>query len=445
MIFHVISIFMTGITVTRRNGNLLACKTAQPEDSERIRHEAQLLKRLEHPGIVQFVDFIEESSVELYLAFVGPDSWATQPPSTPSESLEALASAASTVADLHGLGTVHGALCPEHVLVAPDKRPVLCGLADATALTETGCAHDLAGLAGLIDHLGAACEEKERRQLDALARRAERGSVTASDLTAELDRLHGGPHKFTGRSKRTAIPTPSRRASAIATALIALAVLGWLVLKPEGSANTVLANTVPELSTVPANPVPTNLVPAGQVPTNPVSAGQVSAGQVSAGQVSAGQVSAGQVSAGQVSTNTVPAGEGSGAPGGPVAVPATTNASAVGSVDTTELAGSQSEIDHEDRLIITHQGRRYGVGRLGDVAILGDWTCDGDITLALLQPSTGVIAVFADWPAPSQRLEADFVTVVEGATDLRNDPSGGCDQLRVTHAGGSTLIDTEFS
>ena len=233
---------MTGITVTRRNGNLLACKTAQPEDSERIRHEAQLLKRLAHPGIVQFVDFIEESSVELYLAFVGPDSWATQPPSTPSESLEALASAASTVADLHGLGTVHGALCPEHVLVAPDKRPVLCGLADATALTETGCAHDLAGLAGLIDHLGAACEEKERRQLDALARRAERGSVTASDLTAELDRLHGGPHKFTGRSKRTAIPTPSKRASAIATALIALAVLGWLVLKPEGSANTVPAN-----------------------------------------------------------------------------------------------------------------------------------------------------------------------------------------------------------
>ena len=411
---------MTGITVTRRNGNLLACKTAQPEDSERIRHEAQLLKRLEHPGIVQFVDFIEESSVELYLAFVGPDSWATQPPSTPSESLEALASAASTVADLHGLGTVHGALRPEHVLVAPDKRPVLCGLADATALTETGCAHDLAGFAGLIDHLGAACEEKERRQLDALARRAERGSVTASDLTAELDRLHGGPHKFTRRSKRTAIPTPSKRASAIATALIALAVLGWLVLKPEGS-----ANPTPELSTVPAgqvstNPVPTNPVPTNPVPTNPVPAGQVS-------------------------TNTVPASEGSGAPSGPVAVPATTNASAVASVDTTELAGSQSEIDHEDRLIITHQGRRYGVGRLGDVAILGDWTCDGDITLALLQPGTGVIAVFANWPAPSQRLEADFVTVVEGATDLRNDPSGGCDQLRVTHAGGSTLIDTEFS
>ena len=76
--------------------------------------------------------------------------------------------------------------------------------------------------------------------------------------------------------------------------------------------------------------------------------------------------------------------------------------------------------------------------------MVGDWNCDGTRTLALLQPSTGVIAVFAGWPAPSQRLEAGYVTVVDGATDIRNDPSGGCDRLRVTHAGGSTLIETEF-
>jgi len=183
---------------------------------------------LEHPGVVQFVDFVEGASVELYLAFVGPDSWATQPPNTPSESLEALASAASIVADLHDLGTVHGALCPEHVLVAPDKRPVLCGLADATASSEAGCARDLAGFAGLIDHLATACEEKERRQLEVLARRAERGSVTAGDLTAELDRLHGGPHKRAvprARIARIAPPTPSKRTSAAAIALIGLAAL----------------------------------------------------------------------------------------------------------------------------------------------------------------------------------------------------------------------------
>lgn len=369
---------MAGITVTRRNGNLLACKTARPEDSDRIRHEAQLLRRLEHPGVVQFVDFVEGHPVELYLAFVGPDSWATQPPNTPAESLEALASAASIVADLHDLGTVHGALCPEHVLVAPDKRPVLCGLADAAASSEAGCARDLAGFAGLIDHLAAACEEKERRQLEALARRAERGSVTASDLTAELDRMHGGPHRRAARHGRTAPPVPSRRVSAAAIAVIGLAVLGWLLFKPGGSTDTTLA-----LSAVQADPVPVDPVPTS------------------------------------------------------------TNPAAVLSPDTTELAESRSGAVNEDPLIITHQGRRYGVGQLGDVAILGDWTCDGEVTMALLQPSTGLVAVFATWPAPSERLEADYVTVIEGAVDLRNDPIDGCDHLRVIHAGGSTLIDSE--
>ncbi|MXW77148.1 MAG: hypothetical protein F4028_11035 [Acidimicrobiaceae bacterium] len=383
MSFHVISISMAGITVTRRNGNLLACKTARPEDSDRIRHEAQLLRRLEHPGVVQFVDFVEGHPVELYLAFVGPDSWATQPPNTPAESLEALASAASIVADLHDLGTVHGALCPEHVLVAPDKRPVLCGLADAAASSEAGCARDLAGFAGLIDHLAAACEEKERRQLEALARRAERGSVTASDLTAELDRMHGGPHRRAARHGRTAPPVPSRRVSAAAIAVIGLAVLGWLLFKPGGSTDTTLA-----LSAVQADPVPVDPVPVDPVPTS-------------------------------------------------------TNPAAVLSPDTTELAESRSGAVNEDPLIITHQGRRYGVGQLGDVAILGDWTCDGEVTMALLQPSTGLVAVFATWPAPSERLEADYVTVIEGAVDLRNDPIDGCDHLRVIHAGGSTLIDSE--
>lgn len=381
---------MTGITVTRRNGNLLACKTAQPEDSERIRHEAQLLQRLEHPGVVQFVDFVEGSPVELYLAFVGPDSWATRPPSSTAESIEALASAASTVADLHSLGTVHGALCPEHVLVAPDKRPILCGLADATASTEAGCAHDLAGLAGLIDHLAAACEEKDRRRLDALARRAERGSVTASDLTAELDRLHGGPPKTTRRRRRTSIPAPSKRISAAAVAVVGIAVLGWLTLKPQGSPNTAAINTVP------INTAAINTVPASASPTDTV-------------------------------------------------VPPTTAAVDISIADTTEPARSQGRIDEDDLLIITHRGRRYGVGRLGDVTILGDWTCDGALTLALLQPDTGTIAVFANWPGPDEQLEAGFVTVIEGATGLRNDPAGGCDHLRVTYADGSTLIDTEFS
>lgn len=400
---------MTGITVTRRNGNLLACKTARPEDSERIRHEAQLLKRLEHPGIVQFVDFVEGHSVELYLAFVGPDSWATQPPTTPTESIEGLASAASTVADLHDLGTVHGALRPEHVLVAPDKRPVLCGLADARTSSEAGCANDLAGLAGLIDHLAVSCQDRERRQLDALARRAERGSVTAGDLTAELDRLHGGPHKLNRRRPRAADLKPSRRASLAAAALLGSAVLGWIVLKPEVS-----SNGTAEISTVLVDGTQTSETTTGAASSDASPAQGPAEGAPTDGEPTS------------TSSTEVPA------------VPEISAAAVVEADATTDDRGLE-------RLIITHGGRRYGVGRSGDQAILGDWTCDGDRTLALLQANTGVIAVFTSWPAPLERLEADYVTVVEGATGLRNDPNGGCDHLRVTHPNGSTLIDMDVS
>ena len=145
--------------------------------------------------------------------------------------------------------------------MAPDKRPVLCGLADAASISETGRARDLAGLAALIDHLAAGCEEKERRQLAALARRAERGSVTAGDVTAELDRLHGGPRNRTKRRPLPTISRPSRRASVAAAAVLAVAVLGWSILKPEGS-----GSSTPELSTVLSDSEPADAGPAGTGP-----------------------------------------------------------------------------------------------------------------------------------------------------------------------------------
>ena len=38
---------------------------------------------------------------------------------------------AATLGDLHDLGIVHGAVVPEHVIVSPDGRPVLCGFGSA--------------------------------------------------------------------------------------------------------------------------------------------------------------------------------------------------------------------------------------------------------------------------------------------------------------------------
>ncbi|MCQ3812889.1 MAG: hypothetical protein KTU85_00505 [Acidimicrobiia bacterium] len=385
---------MTGITVTRRDGILLACKSMQVEDADRLRHEAQLLQRLEHPGIVQFVELVEGENVELYLAFVSPDSWSTTPPTNSAEIIESLASLTSTVADLHNLGTAHGALRPEHVLVAPDKRPILCGLGDATAATDASCASDLEGIAKLIEHLATNCTDKERKRLASIARNAEQGIATAREITVELNRLHGGTQQQTGRLPQatsllpaTLLTSPKRLTAVVAVVLV-LGVLGLLWLRPSGSPSG------PEFSTS---------LPAGTVPSSTTIS----------------------LSSAAPSTNSTTSSV-------RVSVPALT-------------PKGQSAAAEADRLIVQHQGRRYGVGQKGDVAILGDWSCDGEVTLALLQRTTGTVAVFATWPAPNEQLAAGYVTVVEGATGLRNDPTQGCDQLRVTHQTGSTLIETEFS
>lgn len=47
---------------------------------------------------------------------------------------------------------------------------------------------------------------------------------------------------------------------------------------------------------------------------------------------------------------------------------------------------------------ITHEGGRYGIGGPGDEVIVGDWSCDGTATPALLDRRRGLVFVFGRWP-----------------------------------------------
>lgn len=85
---------------------------------------------------------------------------------------------------------------------------------------------------------------------------------------------------------------------------------------------------------------------------------------------------------------------------------------------------------------ITFEGRRYEIGRPGDLAVLGDW--DGDLvpTPALLRPSTGEVFVFPRWATVAD-LVVDATLTVPGAVELVVAPGGDRDQLTARRADGS--------
>lgn len=124
----------------------------------------------------------------------------------------------------------------------------------------------------------------------------------------------------------------------------------------------------------------------------------------------------------------------------PVAEPASLPEAAIGpaqaTVSTPRAEAPAAPIGAAE---LVHQGRLYAIGQAGDIVVTGDWDCDGTPTPALLRPTTGEVAVFAEWPAARASIAPASTTVVDGATDLTisDDP---CPTLRATTHTGSRLI-----
>ncbi len=96
-------------------------------------------------------------------------------------------------------------------------------------------------------------------------------------------------------------------------------------------------------------------------------------------------------------------------------------------------------------LILQHDGRRYGLGEEGDVVVVGDWNCDGHASPAILQNSTGIVAVFESWPESGGQLEPAFTVPATGVESLQSESSGDCDVIRARSPYGSRIITEEAS
>jgi len=85
--------------------------------------------------------------------------------------------------------------------------------------------------------------------------------------------------------------------------------------------------------------------------------------------------------------------------------------------------------------------RRWTVGQTGDRVAVGDWSCAGRATLALLRPVTGEVFVFTDWAGAGRDLVAEVTGRVEGGFAIRAaDVGGGCPQVAVERTGGAPVI-----
>ncbi|MEY2475793.1 MAG: eukaryotic-like serine/threonine-protein kinase [Actinomycetota bacterium] len=101
------------------------------EGVERLRNEAAVLEAVRHPGIVELLGFTDEGGVaELRTAEVDGPSLAGSEGLAQEEVAGLAAAIATTVADLHDAGVVHGALDASHVLLG-STGPVLCGFGAA--------------------------------------------------------------------------------------------------------------------------------------------------------------------------------------------------------------------------------------------------------------------------------------------------------------------------
>jgi len=346
---------MTDITVGYHDDQLVAAKeTDDPSRIARLCHEAGLLSRLDHPGVVCIVDFTEGPPAILRTVFVGPDTWMRHA-HVGELRAPALAALIATVADLHETGIAHGALEPAHILVGEKHRPILCGFGDATTSSDAGLAGDRRALAALIDHLGTDEIPLAQARAD-----LEDPSVSLRAVVRRLDSQSRAPASSTGRFLRLALPTSElRRLAAPAIVIAAALLLGMGATQLAGDDDSVTA-------TIPPTTTPTTTAALSPLPSVPPPA--------------------------------------------------------------------------PDAPTIDHAGRHYAVGEAGDVVVLGDWTCDGVPTPAVLRPETGEVAIFGAWPAPGAHIEPAVVTTVNGAESFVPD-SRPCPEIRVRTTGGSRLID----
>ena len=452
----------TSITTDAAGRRVMAKSAGTAQEVLRLEREADLLEAARHPGVVELIglDGHGVGSILLTTHVDGPTL--AQSGRLPlEESAGLLAALAATVADLHDLGLVHGAISPDHVIVGSAGRPVLCGLAhggrtgqlvgpppvlprafadparDDAGLFAT--ASDVFGLGALAHFLApdspaghamarvasqAMSEDVSARpsaralaemlQQEVPSARLPRGlsspqpvhpARSATDPLAALRRDGGGLG-----SRRPVRP----RAGLLVASVAAVGVVGAALVLAGSSRSPAPTVTTPlgaPAAAPEADPVPHEVRPG---PTT----------------TRAGSAS----SSTSIVPHTRPSATVVARPGG--CPPAT----AILQADV-DADGCPDSLRYADG-VLEAGDVRWAIGQAGDQVATGDWACQGARTLALFRPGTGEVFYFDGWAGPGRDLQAKVGARVVGgqalrAADLDRD---GCHEAVVERATGAAEV-----
>jgi hypothetical protein len=92
--------------------------------------------------------------------------------------------------------------------------------------------------------------------------------------------------------------------------------------------------------------------------------------------------------------------------------------------------------------VVEAAGLRWQMGEADDVIAVGDWSCSGGRSLAVLRPGTGEVYAFTGWASADRELEAPLVARVAGGRALRaaDLDADGCNELVVERAEGAPAV-----
>ncbi len=358
---------------------------------EQLRLEGERLRRASHPGVVQVLRSAPAGDGwELRTAHAGRPLSILAPVSVP-QAAAIVAAAASTLADLHQLGLVHGRVDASHVLLGEQGRPVLCGFGDGRPGARPE--DDVAALGGLLTNLLGGDDDAEPIPERRWRRRRTWTGWERRALLLLADQACADP--------ATRRPTARRLAAAITEA-------------------------VPDIARLEPPSPDAAVVPPGEE-LDPIESLRASApDDTRARPVRPTVLALAVVGAVLLVIGLRRPSDPPRDPAPPMVDEAPATSSTVGAQHTATPAADS---------VVVIDGHRYRVGQDGDEVLVDDWDCDGSPTPALLRPATGEVFVFPRWV--DHRLEVEPVLVVAGAEALVSVVStSGCPTLLVRTPSG---------